>query len=133
MWMEIALIVVVGVVIKRLFKTDHSHKLIQEAAARGEVIQPYSAIPGPKGWPLIGTVLEVMKYGENFFEMQLDRAKYGRISKETIFGQDLLIIFGADVIEELSKKDGKYPHLFELELWKDYKKRNGYEKGILTR
>ena len=87
MWLEIGVVIIVGFIVRKLFKTDGSNKLIQEAAARGEVIQPYSDIPGPKGWPLIGTVLEVMKYGENFFEMQLDRAKYGRISKESFTSQ----------------------------------------------
>ena len=43
------------------------------------------------------------------------------------------MIYDPSMIEELAKKDGKYPRTFEIEIWKDHKKRHGLDMGFVTR
>ena len=102
----------------------------------GEDVKPFHAIPGPRGWPMIGTGLELYRkgYQGNFYRWMQDRVStYGPIMKESIFGTETVLISGVDIIETLAKKDGKYPSLFPIDVWTDYRKRHNEHLGILTR
>ena len=58
---------------------------------------------------------------------------YGPIMKENIFGLDMVLLSGVDLIEEFSKQDGKYPSLFKAVPWIEARNKHNRGAGLLTR
>ncbi|KAH9986094.1 cytochrome P450 [Russula compacta] len=82
-------------------------------------------IPGPKGWPLIGNILDVPNEVE-YKVFSLWKQKYGDLIQLTVFGQPTIIINSPQLATEiLSKKSAIYssrPHLTmacDLVGWRD--------------
>ena len=78
-------------------------------------MKPFQSIPGPKGWPLIGTLHEYTvtkkydfkKLHKNGLEKYL---QYGPVVKEEIVsGLPIIWIFDPKDIMAMYKAEGKYP------------------------
>ena len=75
-------------------------------------LKPYEDIPGPKGYPFIGTALDYRndKYTmSRVIKRRLD--KYGSIYRETIFPglPEQVMIFDPKDIETVFRADGEWP------------------------
>lgn len=75
--------------------------------------RPFSAIPGPKGLPLIGSLLDYSRFGRFSFErMHIGKLenyqKYGKIYREKI-GRYIVQLFDPLDIEKVYRAEGKYP------------------------
>ena len=75
-------------------------------------IKPASAIPGPKGLPLIGNVSllrrDVSKGGEQNIFPNLTR-QFGPIVKLNVFGELLVVVSDPGGIEEIFRSEGQWP------------------------
>lgn len=83
--------------------------------------KPFDQIPGPRGLPLLGTMLQYRKgpfhkYNTDKFHLALmDKyKKYGKIMKETIAGSTVVHLFDPDYIKAVFQAEGKFPHVAPL-------------------
>ena len=132
MWLEIVSIIIVSAAVKSALQAGR--KTLKDR--NGVEVRPFHAIPGPGGIPVIGSLVEMARGGAigQFHTWLVDRAeRYGPIMKEKIFGTEMVLVSGVELIEELAKHEAKYPTTFQLEHVKDYKRRHGIPLGITTR
>lgn len=114
--------------------------LSQPAAAVGDKDgsppKPYSEIPGPKGYPLIGTALDYA--GKNMSRLHViirERYdKFGPIYREKLFPglPEQVVIFDPNDVEKVFRADGEWPHRPEGgEVFKKVREEAGLDPGIL--
>lgn len=100
--------------------------------------KPFHEIPGPKGLPFLGTLLEYRK--GPFQKFNIDRfqdairsryEEYGDIMKETIAGATVVHLFNPDYIRTVFQTEGKIPHIAPLlETTQRYRKEKGMSPGL---
>eukprot|EP00731_Ephydatia_muelleri_P017870 Em0010g968a len=83
-----------------------------------QAIKPFSEIPGPKGLPILGSLLDVARTinkagDENYFHQQL--LKYGPIVKITTLGKPLVVVGTPEAAAKMFRAEGKYPSRGETE------------------
>ena len=135
MWLEVLTVVVVAIFVKFFLKSSTQRQPLPKGPD-GEDLRPFTSIPGKQGLPIIGTLLELYwnDMAGRFNEWMMARSKqFGPIMKEYMMGQNMVLVSGVDMIEEVVKQDGKYPMFFSAEHWLDWEKRNKHCSGILTR
>ena len=114
MLVEIVAILVLGASVWCVLNSDKQRLRLQ--AKEGREIKPYGSIPGPWGVPLVGSFwlfLPGRKYEGKFHNWMVDMVKdYGPIMKQNLFGLKLVMLSDPTLIEEMIRKDGKYPTLF---------------------
>ena len=75
-------------------------------------LQPFSAIPGPKGLPLIGILPRVLKDvnkgGHQNWIPRLTQ-EYGPIVKFKLFGESFLLVSDPEGTEEMFRNEGEWP------------------------
>ena len=86
----------------------------QPGVSENEQAKPYSAISGPKGYPLIGTALDYGGENKNNITKVVKQRfeKYGRIYKEKMmpgFPEQVVICDPKD-IETVFRADGEWPY-----------------------
>ena len=106
---------------------------------QGTSAKSFDEMPGPKGLPLIGTLLDYTKdlgggvrAYQRMHEMQQQRVQeYGPIFREKIFDRQTVTISNPDDVEYLFRNEGKWPQREPpFPLWKKYKEDRGQVQGI---
>ena len=84
--------------------------------AQGDIpdgVRPFKLIPGPKGLPYFGDVLNHIKATSNFSLLLKDRLenfeKYGPIFKRTVMGRTMVFLKNPTDVEAVFRGDGTYP------------------------
>ena len=99
-------------------------QIVQEIPAKS-----FDEMPGPKGLPLIGTLLDYskdlgggMRGYQRMHEMQQQRAQqYGPIFREKIFNRQTVTISNPNDVEYLFRNEGKWPRRDPpFPLWEKY-------------
>ena len=97
-------------------------------------LNPYAKIPGPRGLPVIGTLLEYARDGgyKRWHEIQQERCReFGSIYREDIMSFKTVTISDPDDIENLFRHEGKYPTREpQLPIWMQYKKERKQAHGV---
>ena len=98
--------------------------------------RPYKDMPGPKGYPFIGSALDYA--GKNMDKMHVVLRnrydKYGPIYREKLFPgmPEQVVIFDPDDVETVFRADGEWPNRPEGgEVFKKVRKEAGLDPGIL--
>ncbi|XP_033101536.1 1,25-dihydroxyvitamin D(3) 24-hydroxylase, mitochondrial-like [Anneissia japonica] len=110
-----------------------SNKSIGESTVNTEV-KSYDEIPGPKGWPIIGSLLDYT-YGPYTMEKMhlatIDRFRtYGKIYKENIAGQTAVHILEPKDVQKLFQSEGARPKRLKLDPMIHYRKRRKQNIGL---
>jgi hypothetical protein len=98
--------------------------------------KPFKDIPGPRGYPFIGTALDYAGKNANkmyaIFRNRHD--KYGPIYREKMFPgmPEQVVIFDPDDVETVFRADGEWPNRPEGgEMFKKVRQEAGLDPGIL--
>lgn len=95
--------------------------------------RPFTEIPGPKAYPLLGTMTGSMSDLTDAVPLFRKRCeKYFPVYKERLLGQDMVILIGVEGIEKFFRNEPKYPNRFSIPLWDHYREHSGEEYGIFT-
>ena len=81
-------------------------------ANHSEGIRSFEAMPGPKGLPFFGDLINYLRTTEfklRMVALQTSFEKYGPIFKRTIMGRTSVFVQDPKDIEIVFKADGKYP------------------------
>ena len=124
--------------------TTYSHKdkgqLVRNRSsiAATEDVKPFSAIPGPKGWPVVGNLFGALRGGLLKGEMhkynESQHLKYGPIYKEKMGpGFEAVNIMDPADIEHVLRNEGKYPQRSVVEPFLRYREERGKPLGMLIR
>ncbi|XP_046574217.1 1,25-dihydroxyvitamin D(3) 24-hydroxylase, mitochondrial-like [Haliotis rubra] len=98
----------------------------------GEAVKPFSALPGPRGLPFIGTLFHTLRNSSRLHESIQDRHKtYGPIFREKLGVLDAVFLMDVDAVESLLRQDGKYPSRMQVDIWHEYRNITGLGKGLL--
>ncbi|CAK9304089.1 unnamed protein product [Gordionus sp. m RMFG-2023] len=102
-----------------------------------KAIKTFDMIPGPQGWPLIGTLFDYIKkngYGfDNMFKAQYDRSlEFGTIYKEKIGPEVLVVITDPKEYSKVVRTDSKYPNRMALEPMIHYRRIRNLPIGLFN-
>nr|XP_022296326.1 probable cytochrome P450 CYP44 [Crassostrea virginica] len=117
--------------------TSHEpHKHSSHSSTQG--IKPFKDIPGPRGLPYLGTILQYRK--GPFQRFTIDRyqdalmsryKEYGPIVKETIAGVTTVRVFDPDDVRTVFMNEDKQPHVAPLlETTKQYREQRDLSPGL---
>ncbi|KAL5022074.1 hypothetical protein ScPMuIL_001229 [Solemya velum] len=100
-------------------------------------LKSFEEVPGPKGLPVIGTLLDYFKKdGPRFnkmFEAYQNRAlQYGDIYKENIATISTVVISDPDEYAKVIRAEGRYPNRREMEPLAYYRKQKGIGLGLVS-
>ena len=97
-------------------------------------LKSFDEIPGPYVLPFIKNFYLIPFYLwnlENSIQMESAKyQKYGPIFKE-VFLENLVRVYKAEDVENIMRKEGKYPRRINLDLWINWKKQNNVSLGVL--
>ncbi|XP_033110001.1 cytochrome P450 27C1-like [Anneissia japonica] len=118
----------------------YRHNSTAVSAVEGEQnvkssVQSYDKIPGPKGWPLLGTLPFYLLNGGlgNIFMNQIAFSrKYGPIWKESMGTLRIVNLSDPVLIEEMYRNDNKYPTRIDMKPWKEYRDFKNKENALIT-
>ncbi|XP_071105203.1 1,25-dihydroxyvitamin D(3) 24-hydroxylase, mitochondrial-like [Haliotis cracherodii] len=95
-------------------------------------VKPFSALPGPKGLPVVGTLFDIMKNSARLNEMiQKRHETYGPIYREKMGRIDAVFLTDVEAVEQLFRQEAKYPVRIQLEHWIKYREDRGFNKGLV--
>ncbi|CAH1797213.1 unnamed protein product [Owenia fusiformis] len=104
-----------------------------------ENARPYALMPGPKGYPLIGSLLEYikkdgLKFNKMFEVMQSRAREYGPIYKEHIAQNTSVVVTDPLEYSKLMRHEAnvKYPHRIEMEPLAHYRRVRGLSLGLVS-
>ena len=97
--------------------------------------KPLSEIPGPRGLPFIGNLLDLPKLFANQDNMhnivRRNFEHYGPIWKQKIGNFATVHLSDVDAVEKLHRFEGKYPRRITLAPWINWREEQGLAKGVL--
>lgn len=94
--------------LRYLFKLFHD----PQTANLADGVRSFDEMPGPKGLPYFGDVINYLKtseFKEQMTALENDFAKYGPIFKKTIMGKTIVSVKHPTDVETVFKAEGKYP------------------------
>ncbi|XP_059174082.1 cytochrome P450 10-like [Physella acuta] len=100
-------------------------------------VQPFSSMPGPKGLPVLGTLLDYFKKdGPRFnkmFDVYRQRAlEFGDIYYEKVGHFHSVVVSSPEAYNRLVHAEGKYPHRRPMVPIEYYRKQKGIDLGIVN-
>lgn len=117
-------------------------RLIAEAVAdrtdnTQSVVEPRTLddLPGPRGYPVVGTAPEYFRKANRGQMHEVQRRfhqKYGKMFKEKLGPVTNVSIADPNLVEELVRKEGKYPFRPPYDSWILYKKIRNQKAGIMS-
>ncbi|XP_036427126.1 1,25-dihydroxyvitamin D(3) 24-hydroxylase, mitochondrial [Colossoma macropomum] len=103
------------------------------AAARG-CPHSLSSIPGPTNWPLLGSLVDLLRRGglKRQHEALIDyHKKFGKIFRMKLGSFESVHIGAPCLLEALYRKEGSYPQRLEIKPWKAYRDLRDEAYGLL--
>ena len=111
-------------------------RLQQTQAVENMEVKSYNEIPGPRGLPVVGTLLDYVrdKGHMRIHEIQQQRVQqYGEIYHEKIFDYETVTISNPDDVQYLFRHEGKYPQREPVfPLWMKYKEDRKQAQGVFS-
>ncbi|XP_060064243.1 probable cytochrome P450 CYP44 [Ylistrum balloti] len=102
-----------------------------------ESAKPFSDIPGPKGWPFVGTLMQYTgpfkKYDIDKYQAALESRwkQYGSVVKETIGNRTAVRLFDPDHIHTVYQHEGVWPNIVPiLESSRKYRESKDMSPGL---
>ncbi|KAL3868739.1 hypothetical protein ACJMK2_041508 [Sinanodonta woodiana] len=100
-------------------------------------IKSFDHVPGPKGLPVVGTLFDYFKKDglrfSKMFDAYRQRAiEHGPIYKEKIATISTVVISDPNEYQKVIRAEGKYPIRREMEPMAHYRRKNGYELGLVN-
>lgn len=95
--------------------------------------QPFSALPRPKGLPVLGTALDVLRAGgATKIHEYCDRRhrELGPIYRETLGSVDAVFVADSALIQKVYTNEGKFPMHMVPEAWLIYNEVKGIQRGL---
>uniref|UniRef100_A0A672JMA2 Cytochrome P450, family 24, subfamily A, polypeptide 1 n=1 Tax=Salarias fasciatus TaxID=181472 RepID=A0A672JMA2_SALFA len=92
------------------------------------------AIPGPTNWPLVGSLVELLRKGglTRQHEALVDyHKKFGKIFRLKLGSFESVHIGAPCLLEALYRKEGNYPQRLEIKPWKAYRDLRDEAYGLL--
>ena len=84
-----------------------------KSADLSEGVRPFEQLPGPKGLPYFGDLINYLKTSGEFktqmAALKSSFEKYGPIFKRTIMGRTMVFVQDPRDVEIVFKADGRYP------------------------
>ncbi|XP_038078520.1 cytochrome P450 27C1-like [Patiria miniata] len=98
-------------------------------------VQSFDEIPGPKGWPFIGTLGTYLVGNglSRIYEHQIAFTKqYGPIWKERLGSLEFVNLADPELVSMMYRHDNKYPMRVDMKPWKAYRMHRNESLGVLT-
>ncbi|XP_072308187.1 1,25-dihydroxyvitamin D(3) 24-hydroxylase, mitochondrial [Eucyclogobius newberryi] len=108
--------------------------LCPHAASRTQTTHSLDAIPGPTNWPLVGSLVELLRKGglTRQHEALVDyHKKFGKIFRMKLGSFESVHIGAPCLLEALYRKEGNYPQRLEIKPWKAYRDFRNEAYGLL--
>uniref|UniRef100_A0A665T8S7 1,25-dihydroxyvitamin D(3) 24-hydroxylase, mitochondrial n=1 Tax=Echeneis naucrates TaxID=173247 RepID=A0A665T8S7_ECHNA len=124
------------------FKPTSSVCVLEEKDAAETARCPHAAsrahgldsIPGPTNWPLVGSLVELLRKGglTRQHEALVDyHKKFGKIFRMKLGSFESVHIGAPCLLEALYRKEGNYPQRLEIKPWKAYRDLRDEAYGLL--
>ncbi|KAJ3603112.1 hypothetical protein NHX12_030856 [Muraenolepis orangiensis] len=104
------------------------------AAAASSRAHGLDAIPGPTNWPLVGSLIELLRKGglTRQHEALVDyHNKYGAIFRMKLGSFQSVHLGSPRLLEALYRREGKYPQRLDIKPWKAYRDLRDEAYGLL--
>ncbi|KPP61002.1 1,25-dihydroxyvitamin D(3) 24-hydroxylase, mitochondrial-like, partial [Scleropages formosus] len=104
------------------------------AGSVGSVPQGLSSIPGPTNWPLVGSLVDLLRKGglKRQHEALIDyHKKFGKIFRMKLGSFESVHIGAPCLLEALYRGESSYPQRLEIKPWKAYRDLRDEAYGLL--
>ncbi|KAI8746495.1 1,25-dihydroxyvitamin D(3) 24-hydroxylase, mitochondrial-like isoform X2 [Biomphalaria glabrata] len=98
-------------------------------------IKPFTDLPGPKGWPILGSFPDYFKkenQGQMHELMRRRHRQFGKIFREQFGPRHNVAVADPALLEEILRKEGKYPSRPPYESWVLYNTLRNRQGGLMT-
>ena len=105
------------------------------AKEQPQEVLPFSAIPGDKELPIIGSIRPwtMRKFeGKAHAHIQHRFETFGPIYKEKVGSMRMVLVRDAEAIQKIHRQEPKFPRRFGFDHWIAWRKENEHDLGILT-
>ena len=97
------------------------------------MIKSFHVLPGPKGWPLLGILPDLIKYGDRMHEMEQSNSyKFGPIHREKILNLSFVVLSHPDLVEKLVRCEDKYPMRPPIISWDGHRDIRNIPRGLVS-
>ncbi len=94
--------------------------------------RPFSEMPGPRGLPVIGSLLDLPNHvGKAHIALQSRFEEFGPIFKEKLGLMEMVNTKDVVTVEKLHRLNEKYPSRITIGPWNRWREENNLAKGIL--
>lgn len=105
----------------------------QYVSKRSAARKPFTSLPSPKGLPVLGTALDVLRAGgAPKIHEYCDRRhrELGPIYRETLGSVDAVFVADSALIQKVYTNEGKFPMHMVPEAWLIYNEVKGIQRGL---
>eukprot|EP01100_Stratorugosa_tubuloviscum_P013611 TRINITY_DN6918_c0_g1_i3.p1 TRINITY_DN6918_c0_g1~~TRINITY_DN6918_c0_g1_i3.p1 ORF type:complete len:526 (+),score=208.63 TRINITY_DN6918_c0_g1_i3:45-1622(+) len=122
--------------LRQQFKISFSSQtqtIQQQHEKQEKQLKPFSSIPSPPSFWLIGQLPTVLKFpNQQQKQQEFIFEKYGEIVRLQLFGQDYVYLFDPSDIADIFRTNSKYPRRTIIEPWTMYRKERNLPLGIVS-
>ncbi|XP_076441430.1 cytochrome P450 10-like [Babylonia areolata] len=110
---------------------------VPQASQEKPAVQPFEAVPGPKGLPIVGTLLDYfkkdgLKFSKMFEAYQARALQFGAVYKEQLGPIELVVISDPAEYAKVMRAEGKFPNRREMEPMVYYRQQRGLDLGLVN-